>query len=93
MKRIIHMVVLSCKKATELIEKKSLFGLSWRERLQLRMHTGICGFCAIYQQQSILLDKVMRHQMTNINELRIVPDVKNEALKTRILRSLDEQAG
>ncbi|SHF09995.1 hypothetical protein [Pedobacter caeni] len=80
-KKIIHLILLSCKKATELIEKKSLFGLSWIEKTQLRLHTNVCDGCTIYQQQSILLDEAVKGQF------------KNDALKQRILSSLDNETG
>lgn len=80
-KKIIHLILLSCKKATELIEKKSLFGLSWIEKTQLRLHTNVCDGCTIYQQQSLLLDEAIMGQF------------KNEALKQRILNRLDDESG
>jgi len=89
-KKIIHLILLSCIRATELIEKKSLFGLSWIERLQLRLHTNVCEGCTIYQQQSILLDKVLQAQAINFDELNLLPQVKNESLKQSILLSLDQ---
>jgi len=92
-KKIIHLILLSCVKATELIEKKTLFGLSWIERLQLRLHTNVCDGCTIYQQQSILLDEVMKAQMINFDELSLLPQVKNESLKQSILLSLDKASG
>jgi len=86
------MLVLSCKRATELIEKKSLFQLSWDEQLQLRIHTKICSFCAIYQQQSVLLDKIIHHQMTEISEIKLVQEVKNERLKSLIVFGIDKSS-
>ena len=57
MKKIMHILFLSCLKATELIEKKHHFKLSVTERLQLRMHKIMCNACTRYEKQSILLDK------------------------------------
>jgi len=89
MKRIIHMLLLSCKRTTELIEKKSLFQLSRKEQFQLSIHIRICEFCTIYQQQSILLDKIMDHQVSSLNKLPIVPHVKNEVLKSNIIFNIE----
>jgi len=93
MKHIMHKLLLSCKRAGELIEKQSLFQLRWNEQLQLRMHVRICKFCAIYQQQSILLDHLIRHQMMETGDLKLVLPVKNELLKSKIILHLDEQIG
>lgn len=58
-----HLLFLSCLKATELIEKKFYVRLSFRERLQLKMHKMMCEACTIYEKQSIILDHAMHHQV------------------------------
>ena len=40
-----HLLFLSCLKATELIEKKMHFKLSFGERLQLSVHKAMCDAC------------------------------------------------
>ncbi|HNU12996.1 MAG TPA: hypothetical protein PKI55_00970 [Chitinophagaceae bacterium] len=60
MKKIMHLLLLSCKKATELIEKKSLVGLSFRERVQLNIHKSVCEACTAYEKQSIKIDELMQ---------------------------------
>jgi hypothetical protein len=57
MKKIMHKLFLSCLKATELIEKKMHFGLTARERVQLKMHKMMCDACTSYEKQSIFLEK------------------------------------
>ena len=52
-----HILFLSCLKATELIEKKLHFKLSFTEKLQLKMHKSMCDACTRYERQSIILDK------------------------------------
>ena len=52
-----HILFLSCLKATELIEKKLNFKLSFTERLQLRMHKSMCDACTRYEKQSLIIDK------------------------------------
>ena len=53
--------MISCKKATTLIEKKSVVGLSFAEKFQLRMHTAMCSACTNYQKQSLFIDTVLKH--------------------------------
>ena len=48
---------LSCLKASELIEKKIHFGLSAKEKIQLKFHKMMCDACTHYEKQSILLEK------------------------------------
>lgn len=57
MKKIMHIVFLSCVKATELIEKKMHFKLSRRERLQLKAHKMMCDACRLYEKQSDVIEK------------------------------------
>lgn len=82
--------MLSCKKATELMEKQSLFGLSAKERFRLRLHTSMCDGCTAYQKQSLLIDKLLHHRLTQQSS-EIVPEVENGELKTRIISKLPKE--
>lgn len=69
--------MLSCLKATELIEKKFHIKLSFKERLQLRMHLMVCDKCARYEKQSEFLEKGIQHlsnvhmHNANLDELKL----------------------
>lgn len=52
-----HILFLSCKKATEMIEKKLNFRLSWYEKIQLESHKMMCNACTNYEKQSELIEK------------------------------------
>lgn len=56
-----HLMFLSCFKATELIEKKLYFGLSFREKIQLSAHKAMCNACTNYEKQSFFMDKALSH--------------------------------
>ena len=56
-----NILLLSCLKATELIEKKLHFKLSFTERLQLSMHKMVCEACSNYEKQNILIEKGISH--------------------------------
>jgi len=49
-------------KATELIEKKLHFKLSFSEKMQLKMHKMMCDACTKYEKQSDVLDKTLSGQ-------------------------------
>lgn len=55
----------SCVRATELIEKKQIFGLSVLEQVQLRLHTTLCMACRNYQFQSATIDGMLEQQQKN----------------------------
>lgn len=83
MKKIIHIFFLSCLKATELIEKKLLFKLSVKEKLQLKMHKLMCEACTKYEKQSIIIEKGIE----TLDKSK-VPTIDIEALKTKISKKI-----
>lgn len=80
-------IMLSCKKATELMEKKSLLKLSFKESVQLHMHISVCKACKSYQKQMKRLDAIFQKFFTKHPEENI-PLVENKDLKERILSGL-----
>ena len=57
MKKLMHILFLSCLKATELIEKKMHFKLSATEKIQLKLHKMMCDACTQYEKQSLIIEK------------------------------------
>lgn len=51
-------IIYNCKQATFLIEKRIAGKITAAETLQLHIHLAGCSVCKIYQQQSILINKV-----------------------------------
>jgi hypothetical protein len=81
MKRLMHILFLSCLKATELIEKKFYFKLKLREKLQLSMHKSMCKACQFYEDQSVLIDEALyKHKLKNpeLNVDRLKADIKEK---------------
>lgn len=84
MKNIMKILFLSCLKATELIEKKMHFKLSWKEKMQLRAHKMMCSACPNYEKQSLLIEKGIA--TSHIGELT---ETGLEQLKKEIIRKLE----
>ena len=85
MKKLMHILLLSCLKATELIEKRFYFKLSFKERLQLKLHKMVCDACSNYEKQSLVIEKAIGlHQ----NKQQIGIDIKQ--LKDQISVKLDK---
>ncbi len=63
MKKLIHILFLSCLKASEFIEKQIHFKLSITERLQLQIHKMMCSACTLYEKQSLFLEKQIEFQI------------------------------
>jgi hypothetical protein len=87
MNKLMNWLMLSCKKATELMEKQSLVGLSSKEKFRLKMHTIMSDGCTTYQKQSLLIDNLLHHRFDDTLP-NAVPEVENIELRDRILVNL-----
>ncbi len=79
--------MLPCKKATELIEKRSLVGLSLKEKIQLHLHKTMCDACAAYQKQSKKIDELLERYI-HTSETDDPGSYQNHELKEKIINSL-----
>ncbi len=86
MSKLIHFLMLSCKKAAELIEKRHSFGLNALEKAQLTMHKKICATCALYEEQNTFIhDALTKHiQDPNNAEKQELEEKEKEEIKTRL---------
>ena len=91
MKKLMNILVLSCKKATELIEKRIHFSLNPIESVQLFFHASMCDACKNYQKQSTDLDDLLSEH----SQIKESPSASNvslsEDVKARILKKLEEK--
>lgn len=55
--KLMKIMMMSCKEASELSVKKSYDGLTLTESLKFKLHTKMCKACLAYHQQNELLDK------------------------------------
>ncbi|MDP4284017.1 MAG: hypothetical protein Q8891_06310 [Bacteroidota bacterium] len=87
MKKILNLLMLSCKKATELIEKGLLVRLSFREKIQLQLHKSMCNACTTYEKQSKKMDEIL-HKHIHDDSTDSSGIIQNEELKEKILNKL-----
>lgn len=80
-------IMLSCLKATELIEKKNFLGLTGYEKMKLFFHKSMCSACAAYEKQSRLLDKILREK-SDADAHKEADKEENAELKARIISRL-----
>jgi len=85
MKKLMHILFLSCLKATELIEKKLHFKLSVQEKLQLKVHKMMCSACTNYEKQNVLIEKSFENQ-AQING----PQIDLEQFKKSVVDKLNK---
>ncbi len=77
--------MLSCLKATVLVEKKLDHPLSFMENLQLAMHTSMCKGCSAYGKQSQILDSALKQPL---NKEVVMIDL--DKFKADIIATLNE---
>lgn len=77
-------LLLSCRKASALLERKRSGHLSPADGIRLRMHLGICRFCKTYSMQSATLDRLLAQRGPTL------PTLTSEPLEAVILQRLDE---
>lgn len=80
-------LMLSCKKAASLIDKKAEVKLTFNEGMQLHVHKSMCAACTAYEKQSLLIDKALRQQ-TGLGLKSPDPIIGNKNLQQRIIGKL-----
>jgi hypothetical protein len=83
-KDFIHIFVLSCEKATFLIEKELDNRLSFTERIQLKIHLSICKLCHAYHHKVKFMDKVMRNLVDKESETCYFSEQEIEEQKKKL---------
>lgn len=78
--------MLSCKRATELIEKRTFVGLSFKEKVQLSMHKSMCDACTAYEKQSKKIDELLKN--SGEEDAEKITIQSNQQLKESILKKL-----
>lgn len=86
-------ITYNCKKATFLIEKKHLDGISLREQMELKLHLAGCAVCRLFQQQSLLIDRVIKGRFLgkDTEEPKLDEAFKKE-MHQRIEQQLEEKS-
>jgi len=59
---------ISCKEATKFISQKEESKLSFKQRVQLLAHLGICGLCKMFAKQNKIIVNASKHLHEHITE-------------------------
>lgn len=87
-KDFIHIFVLSCTKATYLIEKQLHTKLSFIEQIQLRIHLSMCSYCSNYSKKAELLDKLTKDIVQENDVKTIFSSSEIEKFKKNVYKKL-----
>lgn len=88
MNKIRNTLLLSCLRATELIEKHLHFKLSLSEKIALRFHVSMCRACQLYEKQSAFIEKGLSSPLTKKEAFKDI-----ETLKMKIHKELEKIEG
>lgn len=85
MKKVMHMMLLSCLMATELIEKKMDNNVPFFRKMQLNIHVSLCKACKTYKKQSTLLDEALKGSQNSNGK-----EIDMESFKKSIISKIDK---
>lgn len=87
LKKITH----NCKRATYLIERKLISGLTLREKAELQIHLYGCSVCRIFEKQSRLINKMVQQLFESNNETTVhLEENFKQSLQLRIEEELNK---
>jgi hypothetical protein len=87
----IKKIIYNCKRATFLIEKKLIEGLTLREKMELYIHLYGCSVCRIFDKQSALINKMVQQLFKSSNDDKIrLDDTFKQELQHRIEEELNK---
>lgn len=88
---VLKKIIYNCHKATYLIEKQQITPITMREKMELKIHLSGCVICRIFQQQSILINQMVREQFyaSQHTDLKLDDKFKQE-LQLRIEKELNK---
>ena len=81
---IMNAMMLSCVKATELMEMKEHVPLGFLKTMQLHMHTAMCSGCRNYMKQSLLINELLQKKFDTLPIIKNTDDLE-AAIISKIL--------
>lgn len=91
-KLMMNTLMLSCRKATELIEKNAHFQLSPLEKAQLKLHTSMCKACHNYEKQDRQINHLLEEKLRSSNTPDKVPYQElPSGIKLKILEEIQKK--
>jgi hypothetical protein len=84
-------IAYNCKKATFLIEKKQIGKITMREKLELKIHLAGCSVCRVFQQQSVMINRMVHDLLraSNYKEIKLDDEFKKD-LQNKIEHELNK---
>jgi hypothetical protein len=81
-------MMISCKRATELVEIQFEKKLSFKQQFQLKLHLILCKVCDIYANQSQKLNQILAQVVKQ--KVNKTSKEDSQQLKGKIIKKLEE---
>jgi hypothetical protein len=81
--------MISCRKASELVEKNNFEPLNFGDKMKLKIHTSMCKACTAYGKQSQQLDQLLNEHFGE-HSSKFIKQTNNEELKTKIISEIEQ---
>ncbi|MBA3673667.1 MAG: hypothetical protein H0W75_01700 [Chitinophagaceae bacterium] len=73
---IMNAMMLSCFKATQLMEMKEHAPIGLLKTMQLHMHTAMCSGCRNYMKQSRLINELLQKEFYTLRVIKNTDDLE-----------------
>ncbi len=81
-KNLMMKMMISCEKATYLVDKEQYTNLSFKESFDLKFHLTTCKFCRLYKLESHLINKELSKVFTLTGEeVKLTDDQKKKLIE------------
>jgi hypothetical protein len=81
-------IIYNCKRATFLVEKKLISGLTLREKVELHIHLHGCSVCRVFDKQSQMINQMVQQFFKSSNDSSIYLD---DSFKDRLQLRIEEE--
>jgi len=88
LKKILHVLILPCSKATFLIEKRMHSPLTFSEKTQLNAHLFLCKWCMVYEKKAQFLHMALRNMIRKKESEAAIYTIDNKQLKKEVLKKI-----
>ncbi|OPB85060.1 hypothetical protein [Elizabethkingia occulta] len=88
LKKILHVLILPCSKATFLIEKRMHSPLTFSEKTQLNAHLFLCKWCMVYEKKAQFIHVALRNMIRKKESEAAIYTIDNKQLKEEVLKKI-----
>ncbi|MBD3637086.1 MAG: hypothetical protein HUJ25_07035 [Crocinitomicaceae bacterium] len=79
--------MINCEKAGQLIEQKEFEKIGWFRKRKLKLHLKVCKMCRKYDEDNIVLSKIIRMAGVQFSDRQISAEDK-ERIKAHLTNHL-----